>query len=301
MMVGVPASGKSSVAEYLADVFGAKIHSSDSLRNELFGTESHMQDNDKLFAELHKRIKADLSKGTSSIYDACNINYKKRKAFLQEISKFNPHTICVLVPKSFEDCIADNAKRERNVPDEVIRRMICNFWVPQSYEGWDEIQIVAPFNQGKSNLAELRDFYNNFDQENKHHSLSLGSHMAETTNYLKNNHGIEEGSNLHLAAFWHDMGKPFTKTFERKNGTSDGNAHYYNHHNVGAYQFLVMANEYEAEASTMLSICNFIQWHMRPYDIERSGGNGRDKFIKLVGREFYDDLMLLHEADKAAH
>ncbi len=60
MMVGLPASGKSTYAQYIAEQENAIIHSSDSLREELFGDVNENSRNDELFRELHNRIKADL-------------------------------------------------------------------------------------------------------------------------------------------------------------------------------------------------------------------------------------------------
>lgn len=49
----------------------------------------------------------------------------------------------------------------------------------------------------------------------------------------------------------------------------------------------------------LLLRANYIQWHMQPFFIETE--KARNKFINLVGQEFYDDLMLLHQADILAH
>ena len=61
-LVGLPASGKSTYAKKLSEQYNAKIHSSDALREELFGdVDAISKDkNDILFEELHKRIKKDL-------------------------------------------------------------------------------------------------------------------------------------------------------------------------------------------------------------------------------------------------
>ena len=40
-------------------------------------------------------------------------------------------------------------------------------------------------------------------------------------------------------AKYHDIGKPYTKTFYDKKGNLGENAHYYNHENVSAYLYMV--------------------------------------------------------------
>ena len=52
MMVGLPASGKSTKAQELAKEYNATIFSSDALRKELYGDENIQGDNTKLFNTL---------------------------------------------------------------------------------------------------------------------------------------------------------------------------------------------------------------------------------------------------------
>ena len=78
MLQGLPGSGKSMVAEelqkYLAERnWNIKIHSSDALRLELFGDMNYQDENGKLFDELHRHIKEDLSNGISVIYETSNV------------------------------------------------------------------------------------------------------------------------------------------------------------------------------------------------------------------------------------
>ena len=75
-LVGLAGSGKSTYAKTLSDKYGYKIHSSDALRKEMFGDENanSREQNERMFAELHRRIKDDLKNGINVIYDATNIN-----------------------------------------------------------------------------------------------------------------------------------------------------------------------------------------------------------------------------------
>lgn len=58
MLVGLPGSGKSYIAQELMEKDkNIQLFSSDKLREELWGDESIQGDNNKLFAELHNRIK----------------------------------------------------------------------------------------------------------------------------------------------------------------------------------------------------------------------------------------------------
>ena len=140
MLCGLPASGKSAFAAKFVHEFDAIIHSSDALRLELFGDENHQEDNGKLFQELFRRIKADLAAGKSVIFDACNINFKKRRTPLRELKRFDIEKICCVIAKPYEDCLRDNRNRNRRVPDYVIKKMREGFWIPMDCEGWDDIK-----------------------------------------------------------------------------------------------------------------------------------------------------------------
>ena len=141
MLVGLPASGKSTLAQEYAEEYHAVIESSDAMREELFGDVSVQDKNKELFEALHKRIKEDLAFGLSVVYDACNISYKRRKAFLDEIKNLCSHKICVVMCTPYDECIKRNMHRERVVPRSVIERMYMNFNIPYWYEGWDEIKL----------------------------------------------------------------------------------------------------------------------------------------------------------------
>ena len=82
MMVGLPASGKSTYVKELAEEMRAVICSSDAIRKELCGDENSQDNNEEVFKLLHSRIKECLKKGVNVIYDATNINSKRRRAFL---------------------------------------------------------------------------------------------------------------------------------------------------------------------------------------------------------------------------
>lgn len=299
MMVGLPASGKSTIAEELSIKENAIIHASDELRKELFGDENTNDKNDVLFQELHKRIKNDLSEGRNVIYDATNIDSKRRKAFLQEIKGLNVFKKCILAVKPYEECVAQNASRERSVPEYVIRKMLLNFTIPQWYEGWDDIEIIHNMKHDY-NYIDLFERIDTISQDNPHHTFTIGLHCKSCSTYVCSyfiEKGIQADRNLITAALMHDIGKEFTKEFKNYKGEPTDIAHYYHHHNVSAYLslfYLSYLSEYD-----LLDVVNYIQWHMQPFFIETE--KAKKKFIKLVGQEFYDKLMILHEADKMAH
>ncbi|MFW5891636.1 MAG: AAA family ATPase, partial [bacterium] len=139
MLVGLPGSGKSVYAEKLEKEENYIIHASDRLREEMFGDSTNNENNHQLFQKLHKRIKNDLSENKNVIFDATNISYKRRRAFVQEIKKYNCKKECYLIATPYELCLKRNKKRNRQVPEHVITRMYKTIYIPQYYEGWNEI------------------------------------------------------------------------------------------------------------------------------------------------------------------
>lgn len=116
MLVGLPASGKSTYAEKLKEK-GYHVHSSDEIREELTGDVNSQDKNTDVFSELHKRVKNDLKNGISCVYDATNMIIKRRKAFLDEIKKYDCMKTCILFVVPVDVCKERNSHRKRKVPD----------------------------------------------------------------------------------------------------------------------------------------------------------------------------------------
>lgn len=80
-----------------------------------------------------------------------------------------------------------------------------------------------------------------------------------------------------------------------ENGKDTDIAHYYEHHHVSAYDSLF----YISPALDVLYVAGLIQWHMRPFELERvpKSQKALEKFKRLIGEKMYNDVMALHEAD----
>lgn len=290
MLIGLPSSGKSTYAKTL----DGTIFSSDALRAEMWGNEATQGDNQVLFTELHRRIKDCLRSGQNAIYDACNIDYKKRMAFLKELTHIDCEKICIFIAVPYEECIKRNKERDRVVPEYVIERMYKNFTAPYWYEGWDNIRIVNGF----ENIYDSRDWaYREvweFNQKNHHHTFTLGQHCAIALMAMDFYHKVS--ADMQMTALIHDNGKVFCKDFHNKKGEETEEAHYYNHQYVGCYNSFFFNS-----IDDHLYVAQLIQWHMSPYTAWKDSEKamGRDK--KLLGEDLFNDIMILHEADVKAH
>ena len=298
MLVGLPCSGKSTISKSLSETYNATIFSSDALREELFRDVNDQEHNQELFVELHKRIKDCLRNGKSAIYDACNISYKRRMAFLSELKNTPCEKICMLMATPYEECCERNKQRDRKVPEHVIRRMYMGFDVPHTFEGWDEVVIAYSIEASKTYRSPLTWIRTtkHYNQNNSHHTLTLGSHCEKVFEYLyKNNDNLSD--TLKFAALLHDCGKPFCKTFKNTKGEITEQAHYYNHERTGSYDSL-----FYSTTDNPMDVAILIRWHMQPYFWEKDNNEKlHNKYRKLWGEDLYQDIMKLHEADKAAH
>lgn len=123
MMVGLPYSGKSYYAEKLSKEYGAVVYSSDAIRAEILGDVQDQNNNGKVFEVLHRRVYDDLSNGKSVIYDATNINYKRRMDTIQRLKRIPCEKVCYLMATPFSECVERSKYRDRVVPYEVLERM----------------------------------------------------------------------------------------------------------------------------------------------------------------------------------
>lgn len=301
VMVGLPASGKSTKSKELAKEYNATIHASDEIRRELSGDVNNQDINTQVFQTLHSRIKQDLKNGKNCIFDATNISYRNRKGFLRELKNIPCEKICVFMATPIEECLKANATRDRVVPEEVIKSMYKRFDVPFFYEGWDNIEVVySPNSEGYYGTpTEWVNSVKRYNQENTNHALTLGEHCEKAWEFI----GVFSGDmNLIIASLIHDNGKPYTKTFENNKGETTPQAHYYGHERTGAYNSFffnyapILINN---EKFAPLYIAILIRWHMQMYFLTST--TQEQKYRKLWGETLYNDLRLLHSADKIAH
>lgn len=309
MVVGLPGSGKSTYIEKYYSNY--HVHSSDAIREELSGDVNNQDINKQVFSTLHKRVKEDLVAGYNVVYDATNISWKRRKAFLQELKNINCHKECVLMATPFELCVQRNNERDRVVPYFVIERMYKNFDIPWYNEGWDSIVIAYANSDAMAQYGDWSRFvvdHLDFAQDSKWHTETLGDHCLKTLQYVETREADLTPGNIletKIAAALHDCGKPFCKAFKDSKGESSEFAHYYNHENVGAYNSLFYGKE---DGVDSLLVAALIRYHMvlhffkdwKPRTVEKYENEFVEhEYLQLI--KFYDALKILHEGDKKAH
>ena len=310
-MIGLPGSGKSTIADNLVverntgEYSRPVIHSSDSLRKELFGKEGTQGDNGMIFSELHKRMKQDLKDGKDVVFDATNVNKKFRINFIRELKNIDCFNVAVCVMTPYELCLKNNVSRERVVPENVIRSMYLKWCPPSKQEGFDDIVLCYSF--GDIDVKTKYNLHNFFggeinacsiEQENRHHKRTIGDHCIQAAVniiYL-----CPDNYKLYLAALLHDIGKPFTKSHLNAKGEETNECHYYNHQHCGAYDSLFYTYNLSPNEDEMIHIANLIYYHMHPFLSWKQSEKALKRDRDLLGEDFFNEVMLLHRADRTA-
>lgn len=304
MMVGLPGSGKSKFARKYSEESGAIYISSDELRIELFGDVNNQDNNDVIFEEMRVRTVMLLKKGYDVVYDATNINSKRRRGFLNALPR-DVVKRCVYMNTSYEDCIVHDALRERIVGEDVINRMYKSLQIPMYHEGFDSICIINEDVGSKNyNLEDLTKGFEEYEkflksneetfrcvglaQDNPHHCMSVDRHMYYAFQYGMANTYDED---MLIALLLHDIGKPFCKSFKDRYAT------FYGHENVSAQLAVRLLQKHGYASDYIIRICTLIQLHMRFMGLD-FGGKGREKFKKEVGEELYSKIIKINNADK---
>jgi predicted kinase len=299
--IGLPAGGKDF---YFAQLFSKDdnvIHiSSDKLRKELLGDINDQTQNSYIFNEMRKRTIKALEEGHDVYYNATNLSRKRRINFLKSLPEC--YKVAIVFSTPYEECVRRNAERKRSVPEEVLKRMYKSFEPPHYDEGFDSIEIIREGWKPETSLYEMMTINSECSHDNPHHSLSCGDHCKAAHQYIKNhmteileeNYGnCEDYLILCEAAYYHDISKYKCKTFGDKKGESSNIAHYFNHENVSAYDYLVYGDNI---TRFKIEVANLIANHMVFYN--ELAINSRKK---IYNKYFWRKLEWLNMADRMSH
>ena len=286
MLVGIPGSGKSTIAEKHLLTYDTIHLSSDAIRGELWGDENCQKNPDKVFALMQERTIEALKKGINVIYDATNITRKSRKAILDKIPSY-VHKECVIVWAPIKDCISRDENRERTVGVDVINKMLKRFEAPFYDEGFDEIRVDFNASDQYSYTyytEAIQDLC--IPHDNPHHTADVYTHCMLCGEGLANK---DLPNVVKTAGYVHDIGKPYTKTFTNMKGETTEVAHYYGHQAVGAWH----SYGFGGTGDENVTLAWLISSHMAPF-INQKYYNSLDPLYK-------NWIDAIHTADKEAH
>lgn len=301
ILIGISASGKSTIAKQIAERDNCIIVSSDAIREEICdGGVKDQSKNEEVFKIFHIRIRENLSKGNNVIADATNITIKSRKAIFDAVRNIDCYKIGYVVVKKIEDCIKDNKNSDRvAVPDEVIYKQVRKFQIPFYEEGYNII-VIEDLNKDNSELFLVNDMLRHlqmskFNQKNPYHNQTLEEHCDFVTEEFRK---YNYPNYYNFAARQHDIGKMYTQTFDE-----NGIAHYYGHEGYGTYLLLTDYNNIFRETfyskDEILDILFLVNYHMLPMNWNTE--KAKNKWRKIFGDYKCNLLVDFHMCDKARH
>lgn len=299
MFIGIPGCGKSTHTKKMMEADSSiVVVSSDAIRKELYGSEEDQSHNQEVFNEVFKRTRAALANDLHVIVDATNLSRKRRIAFLKQFNNCEKRATVFAIP--FEVCCERNNFRERTVPQYAMDRMVRSFEPPHWAEGFEFIKVIHYENPILSIEDELAENIK-CEHDNPHHSLSCGHHCIaaeEAARTICENECWDSVTTYLItkAARYHDVSKYKCKVFHNMKGEPTDIAHYYNHENVSAYDYMAYEAGMEPEYDTIV-IANLIANHMVFY----TGETAIQKRKDIYGVGFWSMLEVLNRADRAAH
>ncbi|UUV46489.1 polynucleotide kinase [Bacillus phage vB_BanS-Thrax3] len=326
MFVGLPASGKSTIASVMEKVNQNTVWiSSDNLREEIHGDVNNQDNPAMIFQEMAKRTKEALKEGKDVAYDATNISRKKRRGLLQQLPK-DVYKEVNYVATDFDMALSMNKMRERVVPHHVMKSMYKSLQIPIYEEGWDEINflyngfslksyemqdwqteylkcLVMRNDIGYKIMGELAKFIDIFSktldlaQDSKYHSFSVSRHIYYVYDYVHKNYHGEDKELMYWVALLHDQGKYFCKSFENRKREETRYANFIGHEYVSSQLAVFILKNLGYDNDFIHKATTLIQFHMYLLDQNAS----RDKLLRQVGQDMFDKLEFLREADTLAH
>lgn len=147
MMVGVPGSGKSTVARRFAEALELTYICPDDIREELSGDASDQTVTPQAWQLTHERAEQALKENESVIIDATYAREGDRKRDAELFRSFGAKAVIgIFVNTPLEVALKRNHNPERGrvVPDLVIKRMAANLaqYPPTEADGFDQLIVI---------------------------------------------------------------------------------------------------------------------------------------------------------------
>jgi len=139
LAIGLPGSGKSS---------WFKRHnvvplSSDMMRTILFDDVREQRYQDLVFSNLRSMLKARLiARRPMNYVDATNLTPQERQHWIKLARDYQYEVHAVFFDVPLEVCIERHQRRDRVVPDDIMRRMAAKLKPPSFEEGFAKITVV---------------------------------------------------------------------------------------------------------------------------------------------------------------
>ena len=139
LAIGLPGSGKSSWFKR----HNVTPLSSDMVRSLLFDDPQEQRFQDLVFSNLRSMLKARLiARRPMNYLDATNLTSHERHNWIKLAKDFNYDVQAVFFDVPMDVCMERNQRRQRVVPEDVMRRMASKLRPPTFEEGFSKITVV---------------------------------------------------------------------------------------------------------------------------------------------------------------
>ena len=139
LAIGLPGSGKSSWFKR----HSVAPLSSDMVRSLLFDDVREQRFQDLVFSNLRSMLKARLiAKRPMNYVDATNLTPQERQHWIKLAKDYNYEVHAVFFDVPLEVCLERHQRRDRVVPEDVMRRMAAKLKAPAFEEGFAKITVV---------------------------------------------------------------------------------------------------------------------------------------------------------------
>lgn len=146
MMIGIPGSGKSTIAAQIGELLNIQILSSDECRREISGDANDQSVSREAWAMVYDRARQSIEQGHSVIIDGTHTNAEMRRRDINQYRQYGARAVIgIYVQTDTESCIERNTQRDRVVPEFVIRNMQIGIdrYPPSTQDGFDYIIPVV--------------------------------------------------------------------------------------------------------------------------------------------------------------
>jgi predicted kinase len=139
LAIGLPGSGKSTWFKR----HNVTPLSSDMMRTILFDDVREQRFQDLVFSNLRAMLKARLiAKRPMNYVDATNLTPQERQHWIKLAKDYNYEVHAVFFDVPLEVCVERHQRRDRVVPEDVMRRMAAKLKAPSFEEGFAKITVV---------------------------------------------------------------------------------------------------------------------------------------------------------------
>lgn len=127
--------------------------------------------------------------------------------------------------------------------------------------------------------------------QNKHHIYTVFEHNVKSLQFA-----ADFGYPLYvrLAALFHDVGKPKTRRFDKKQGDYT----FYGHDIVGARMTEKILKRLRLPTEIVRTVSHLVRHHMFYYDMGQVTEAGIRRLLSRVGKEHFDDLIKVRKAER---